>query len=97
MRMGRVDRQRMLAIAAAVGVAAAGDVVHLLGPRVHGMAARAAESVGNVLIAVGSMLLTVGLVGVALDSARLAPVLLRPPLSIARVMGKPRPAMGPTA
>ncbi len=89
MRMGRVDRQTMQAMAAALGIAALGDGLHLVGPRMHGVMATGAGSVGNFLIAVGSMLLTVGLAGVVIDCVRLAPVVLRAPLSIGKVMGEP--------
>jgi hypothetical protein len=92
MRMGRVDRQPLRAMAAAIGIAAAGDLIHLLNSRPDWALSRATQSAGNLLIAVGSMLLTVGLVGVLLDTLRLVPVLVRPPLSIGKVMGR---ASGP--
>jgi hypothetical protein len=86
MRLGWVDRQTLRAMAAALAAAAMGDVLYLLAPRLPGGAVTYAVSLGNFLIAVGSMLFTVGLVGVAIDCLRIAPVLVRPPLSMARVM-----------
>ena len=86
LRMGRVDRQTMLAMVLSLAVAGVGDAVHLASAWVPARAAILAASMGNFLIAVGSMLFTVGLAGVVLDCARIAPVLLRPPLSIGRVL-----------
>jgi hypothetical protein len=96
LRMGRVDRQTMRAMALAVGVGMLGDVLHLAGPWLPGSTVRIAESLGDFLIAVGAMLFTIGLVGVLLDVLRVAPVLLRPPLSISRLL-RDRPAERPVA
>lgn len=85
MRLGRVDRQAMLAMLAAVAIAALGDGLHLLagtmengGPLV---------TAGLFLIALGSMLFTVGLFGVFLDALRVCTVLLNPPLAHSDVVG----------
>jgi hypothetical protein len=87
MRMGRVDRQTMFALAAAILVAAAGDLLHLLAPQLSPQAAAFAFILGMLLIALGSMLLTVGLVGIVIDSRRIVPVILRPPVSYRQVLG----------
>lgn len=86
LRMGRVDRQTLLAMAAAIGVASVGDLVHLLlawGSLREGVL----DDLGDFLIAVGSMLLTVGLVGMVVDCWRTVPVLLRPPLALHQIVG----------
>jgi hypothetical protein len=85
-RMGRVDRQTMFVMVGALAVAAAGDLMHLWaagGPRERPEVAMA----GTLAVALGSALLTVGLAGLAVDAVRLAPVLMRPPLSLAAVVG----------
>lgn len=95
LRMGRVDRQTMLAMVAALGIAAAGDALHLLAslePGGEGLV-RILAIGGEALIAVGSMLLTVGVLGMAVDNWRVAPVLLRPPLAMGEVVG-PEPGVG---
>ncbi len=91
LRSGRVGRQTMLAVGGAFGVAWLGDVAHLVG-RVGGLGPGAedfAGAAGTVLIVSGSMLVTLGLAGVALDTVRLFPALVRPPLSLADVTERP--------
>jgi hypothetical protein len=88
LRMGRVDRQTMLGLAAAVAVLALGDVLHLVAADLAPAAANALFLLGVLLIAVGSMLLTVGIVGVAVDCVRIVPVVLRPPISRQQVLGE---------
>ena len=87
MRMGRVDRQTMMALAAAIVIAALGDVSHLLAARTYGTAAGVLTTTGTTLIAIGSMLFTVGLVGLVIDALRLVPVILRPPLTMSQLIG----------
>jgi hypothetical protein len=86
MRMGRADRQTMIAIAAAVGLAMIGDGLQLVAANVRGVRTLF-QHLGLFLIGIGSMLLTVGLVGIVLDAIRLVPVILRPPISMAQVLG----------
>lgn len=86
MRSGRVDRQTMLAMAAAVLLASAGDGLHLLADAWEG-AAFWARTLGLFLIAVGSMLLTIGLVGMVVDTWRVREAILRPPLSRREAIG----------
>jgi len=90
LRMGRVDRQTMLAMVGALGVAALGDLMQLVAAWVvsgDGVV-RIVGISGDALIAVGSMLLTVGLISMAVDCWRIAPVLLRPPLAMGQVVGE---------
>lgn len=89
LRLGKADRQSMRAMAAAVGVGALGDVVHLVLPGFPEGAAGIAVTVGNFLIAVGAMLLTLALATVAMECLRIAPVLRRPALSF-RQLTAPR-------
>lgn len=96
MRMGRVDRQTMLSMVAAVGVIVLGDALHLgaalVGPEGPGYLMAPA---GTLLIAVGSVLLTVGLAGMVIDSVRLAPVLVRRAVSLGELLeGDGRDAPG---
>ncbi len=87
LRMGRADRQTMLAMAAALGVAGLGDVVMLMGLRTSGAMSSVADMLGIVLIAVGSMLFTAGLAGVAVDCLRIASVIVKPARSMEEMVG----------
>jgi hypothetical protein len=88
LRMGRVDRQTMIGLAAAILVLASGDLLHIFAARLPLGAGNAAFIMGILLIAVGSMLLTVGIVGVLVDCTRIVPVVLRPPISRQQVLGQ---------
>lgn len=88
-RIGRVDRQSMNALAAAVAIALVGDLVHLplvwLGPSIIVLL------LGSAIIGVGSLLLTMGLVGLVLDSIRVAPILISPGPGVEQVLGRSPP------
>lgn len=88
LRMGRADRQTMLAMAAALCVAGLGDVVMMIARSTSGTISTLLDPLSIVLIAVGSMLFTAGLFGVALDCLRIGSVIVHP----ARTMGE---AVGP--
>lgn len=89
-RTGRVDRQPLLALAGAAALAAVGDLVGLLGHAAGAPVQDFAAPLGSFLIAVGSLLLTIGIAGILLDTIRLAPVILEPPLGPEQAFG-PRP------
>ncbi len=76
-RTGRVDRQSMMAVLASFGVAAGGDVLHVLAGVLGGGAAGLVATVGTVLLAVGSVLVLVGVSNIVLDALRLWPVIVR--------------------
>jgi hypothetical protein len=80
MRLGRVDHQTMLTMAAAVAMGAGGDGLQILSMQwtSGGTLSLILGSVGLFMIAVGSMLFTVGLVGIFLNSLRIAGVILKP-------------------
>jgi hypothetical protein len=87
LRMGRVDRQTMLALVAALGVAAVGDVVHLVAHALgSGSMSQVLAMIGTFTIAVGSMLLLVGLIGMVVDSVRVASAVARPPVSMSALL-----------
>lgn len=88
LRMGRADRQTMLAMAAALGVAALGDLVMLIGLNTSGAISSVADMLGIVLIAVGSMLFTAGLAGVTVDCLRIASVIVKPARSMEEMVGE---------
>ncbi|MDX9912368.1 MAG: hypothetical protein RBS39_11110 [Phycisphaerales bacterium] len=100
MRTGRVDRQTMLAVASAVGVGAIGDVLLLSTEVLPGVLRDGAEITGVFCIAVGAMLVTLGLGGVAIDSWRLGPAIVRSAISMKQLFGSfpdshgARPAKG---
>lgn len=95
MRTGRVDRQTMLAMAAAVGVCALGDALAIISGGMGAMgssgALRDVLGVAAMLfIGVGSLLVTLGLGTVMRDVLRLVPVVAERPLSMADIAGPPR-------
>ncbi len=89
LRMGHADRQTMRAMAAALGVAAIGDLVRLAGIYAGAPLQAVLNTLGIVLIAVGSILVTVGLGGLLVDCVRIARVILRPPAALRDVVGDP--------
>ena len=93
-RTGRVDRQSLLALLGAVGVAAVGDVLLLVTPEIHGPAAQALRSIEVVLVAVGSVLITIGLFGVAIDCVRLRPIIASRGIGITDILDDDRDGPG---
>ena len=91
MRTGRVDRQTLLVILGAVGLAALGDCLRLTSPGIESDPTETARTVGSLLIAVGSLLVTLGLGGVLLDCVRLRHAIMSPPLSLEHILAKPAP------
>jgi len=81
-RTGRVNRQSLLALLSAVGVAALGDLLRLATTGVRGPFGQALHSSEIVLVAVGSVLVTIGLLGVTIDCWRLRPLLASPGVGI---------------
>lgn len=93
-RMGRVDRQTILAMVAALAVAAAGDLLQLASLPLRGDAADIVRQAGVFLVATGSALCTIGIIGVLIDVLRIAPVLVRPPPTLGALLGR-QPAAPP--
>lgn len=85
-RTGRVDRQSMMAVLASFGVAAAGDVLHVLSGVIGGSAAGLVATVGTVLLAVGSVLVLVGVSNIVLDAVRLWPIIVRSGVGLTDVL-----------
>lgn len=77
-RQGRADRQTIYALCAAFGVAAVGDVLHLVASLASGPLAELLWSIGLAVIAVGSCLIVLGCVAVAVDTAVVSAAILRP-------------------
>lgn len=88
LRMGRTDRQTMLAMVGALGVAAVGDALRLVGLHIGEPFWSVLNMAGIMLIAVGSLLFTIGLVGVLIDCIRIAAVIFRPPASMTDIVGQ---------
>lgn len=91
LRLGRADRQTMLAMAASLGVAALGDAARLTGQTGDGPIHSVLDTLGIVLIAVGSMLFTVGLTGVVVDCLRIAAVIIRPARGLDELVSGEKP------
>lgn len=96
LRTGRVDRQPLMALVAAMGVAAAGDVLAVVFDGATGPIRDVMGWIGLVLIAVGSFLLTVGLWGIVVDTWRIRAVIVRPTVGLSDIMadGGGTPARG---
>lgn len=93
MRSGKVDRQTLMGIAGAAGVGVLGDLVHLAAPFMGVSAVEPARYAGTILIALSSALLTAGLLGVLVDTLRIYPSVVDPPLALEDVLAEPhRPA-----
>lgn len=88
MREGHVDRQTMLAMVAAVGVGAVGDLLHLNLRSFPPSVAPLLSIIGTLLIAVSSLLLTVGLVSVVVDAWRIRGVILDPPPTLRELIAR---------
>ena len=82
MRTGRVDRQTLLVILSAVGLAALGDVLRMGAPGLPTDQSDLLAGLGSVIIAVGSLLILLGLVGVVIDTIRLRHSIIAPPLHL---------------
>lgn len=91
MRTGRVDRQPMSALAAAAGVAMAGDLVHFLMPYVPVGLSDLVYILAAALISVGSFLLTVGLFSLTMDAWRVRRLIAAPGIGLTDIFDeKPR-------
>ena len=86
-RQNRVDTQPMSAMVVSLGIAAAGDVLRLGGELTPLLRGEIPSILVTVLIAVGSFLFTLTLIGLAIDTLRVRPVLVRPPISLTDVLG----------
>jgi hypothetical protein len=93
-RTGRVDRQPMTALVAALGLAAVGDVMTIGGAQLGGVWMDVSAWVSLVLIAVGSFLFTLGLWGMVADGWRVGRVVRTPSLGLTDIMGDPHPGNG---
>lgn len=86
LRMGRVDRQTMLAMVAAASAAGIGDLVWLTLGGFRGTVGDASLLLARILVVMGSVLLTLGSAGVLIDSYRIARAILVPTPSLAQVI-----------
>ena len=84
-RTGRVDRQSLMAVLASLGVAAVGDVIHVLGSLVSFGFDDVLSIVAIVVIALGSALFTAGMANICLDTLRLYPILKRPGVGLSDI------------
>lgn len=87
MRTGRVDRQTILAMVAAVVVASFGDGVQLAAMHLHPSAAEVWAGVGMLVVAIGSLLFSLGVAGAVADAWRIRRSLVTPSPSLGDVLG----------
>lgn len=82
-RNGVIERQTMLATVSALGVAATGDLLHVLAPVAAPSAwAESINLIALLIIGVGSMLTTLAVGAMLVDTVRLWPVLAHPPVTM---------------
>lgn len=93
LRTGRVDRQTILAMVAALLVSALGDAIRLWSLRT-GAGDILLNYIGTVIVFVGSGFFTLGMVGATIDSWRIARVLRTPAPSMRQLLGGPAEAPG---
>ncbi len=84
-RTGRVDRQSLLAVLAALGIAAVGDLILILGSFVTLGIDDVLSIVSIVVISLGSVLFTVGMINICFDTIRLFPILVRPGVGLSDI------------
>jgi len=84
-RTGRVDRQSLYAVLASLGIAAFGDLIHILSTFIAFGIDDILSTVSLVVIALGSVLFSVGMVNVCIDTIRLFPVLVRPGVGLSDI------------
>lgn len=87
MRTGRVDRQTMLAMAAAMAMLIIGDLLSLAATLTTGLTAEFCFVFGMGIALVGALLLLIGLLGSAVDCVRIARAVLSPNPSLGQVLG----------
>lgn len=91
MRTGRIDRQTLLLLAAAMGVATIGDTLRYFGALQPGTGIDMYEVSGTLLVILGSGLFTLGVVEAVRDCWRLRRVILLPSPSLRQVLrSKPK-------
>jgi hypothetical protein len=93
MRTGRIDRQTMYALAGAVAVGAAGDLMHLLSSVTGPGPGDLVVLGGTVLIGLSAMLQVLGLAGILLDACRLYPVVVEPAPTLRDLLAKRGPEL----
>ena len=84
-RTGRVDRQSLLAVLAAIGIASVGDLIRVVGGFILNGTSDVLAIISAVVIALGSVLFTVGMMNICLDTLRLYPVLVRPGVGLSDI------------
>jgi hypothetical protein len=94
MRTGRVDRQTLLAMVGAVGVAAIGDCLRLLSWQVSQESSELLQGIGSLLVMMGSLFLTLGMVTAVIDGWRISKVILMPPVTLKQVLEGPEEPAG---
>lgn len=87
-RTGRVDRQTLMATAAAIVVVMFGDLLGLLAKSLRGggLASEWMLLTALTLLAFGALLLSIGLVGSLIDAVRIARAIIRPGPSLNEVI-----------
>ncbi len=84
-RTGRVDRQSLMAVLASLGIAAIGDLIHIVSTFVAFGFEDVLSIISVVVIALGSVLFSVGLVNICIDTLRLYPILVRPGVGLSDI------------
>jgi hypothetical protein len=95
-RTGRVDRQTLIAMAAAIGVIALGDAIGALGQPLTGSISETTMFIGASLMVTGGLLFTIGLIGSVVDALRIARAVVAPGPSMSAVLHGPTGTTSPS-
>ncbi len=87
LRTGRVDRQTMIASAAAVAITMFGDLVRLCSIWIGGADTLHLDLVGSAIVLIGSLFVILALLGAMLDTLRVAQAVLAPSPGLRTVFG----------
>lgn len=87
LRTGRVDRQTIAATAAAIALAALGDVVRLVSISCPASVGEYVQQAGTLVVLVGSLMVTLAIIGVVVDGWRIRRAILTPSPSMQDLLG----------
>lgn len=89
MRTGRVDRQTLLAMVGAVGIASVGDCLRLIAWQQAPDTSETLQGIGSLLVMLGSLFLTLGMVTAAIDGWRISRVIRMPAVTLRHILEGP--------
>lgn len=95
-RTGRVDRQTILAMVAAVLLAATGDALRLISIGLGPVEGSFVQVIGTFVVTVGSLFLTLGMLGAVIDCWRISRSILIPSPTLRQIIAREDEPTHPT-